>query len=266
MRRPGFAILTAALFLVPASLAAQQLTNGPLSSTENLRFDGATWVATWGNVYVPPYTGTLTSYPGSPEVTLYCVDYAHEVSNGQTWTANVTNLGAAISDPTLLNTNGTRLGSTGLGQYEGAAYLSSLFDAYTSNPSYYNGLTYGSGTAFGNQRGFYSGLAAAIWNLTTPGVFPGTSSSPAPYVTNWQQASDMASALRSDFASPDLTSFDFNNWWILSDQNTGATGTQEFLVHTTVTPEPATYVLLLTGLVVLFGLTWLRRRHSIELA
>ncbi len=261
MRRPAQALLAAALLLVPASLAAQQLTNGPLDPTENVLFGGGTWVATWGNVYTPPYTGTLTSYPGSPEITLYCVDYAHEVSSGETWTANVTNLGAAIGNSSLLSN--TRLGAAGLDQYEGAAFLSSLFSAYTSNPSYYDNLTYGGTHTFGNQRGFYSGLAAAIWNLTQPSVFPGTSSSPAPYVTNWTQASQMASAAE---AIP-FTSLDFNNWWILTPTNASSAGSaQEFLVHTTVTPEPETYVLLLTGLVGLFGVTWLRRRRSSEAA
>jgi len=44
------------------------------------------------NNYVSPYYGTMNGAP----VTLFCDDVLHEVNFGQTWTANVTNLGTAI--------------------------------------------------------------------------------------------------------------------------------------------------------------------------
>jgi hypothetical protein len=47
-----------------------------------------------GQYYVSPYTGTMNGQM----VTLFCDDVLNEVNFGQTWQANVTNLGTAIQN------------------------------------------------------------------------------------------------------------------------------------------------------------------------
>src|SRR5450432_1104754 len=76
-----------------------------------------------GSYYVSPYQGTIN---GSP-VALYCIDFAHEVSIGETWTANRTSL--AGGDLSL-----TRFGSgpNAIDVYREAAWLTTQF---ASNPS-----------------------------------------------------------------------------------------------------------------------------------
>jgi hypothetical protein len=72
----------------------------------------------------------------------------------------------------------------------------------------------------------------------------------APFVTL------AANALVSNFSG--VYSMDFSQWAVVTDVTDP--GRQEFLVRTTVAPEPATYVMLLSGLVLLFGVAQARRR------
>jgi len=54
-----------------------------------------------GQYYVSPYNGTTNGQ----NVVLFCDDVKNEINFGQTWTANVTDLGVAIATTTS-TTNG----------------------------------------------------------------------------------------------------------------------------------------------------------------
>lgn len=85
MRRTRFALLLAASFLFATRVEAQT----PFTFTS-----GGT-VTAYG-YYVGNYSGLM----GSTKVTLNCVDFFHEVYVGETWNANLTNLGTATTGVT----------------------------------------------------------------------------------------------------------------------------------------------------------------------
>jgi len=115
------------------------------------------------NFYVSPYAGYINYVNESNKGTavwLNCVDYFHEVSLGEIWTANVTNLGDAESNVYLLAntrygnpyaavtpTNTTELGKI-LNLYKEAAWLT---QQYGTNPA-----------ALPNQT---RAIQSAIWTL-----------------------------------------------------------------------------------------------------
>jgi hypothetical protein len=215
-------------------------------------------VASWGGVYLGPYTGQLVSDPTQPMFTMYCVDYDHEISLGQTWTINESNL--ATSDLSQ-----TREGTSGLGTYQQTAYLASLFDSWNllsgvqwdplhstqTFGQYFASI--GSGVTW-SQRNVWSGIHAAIWSMTA---------------ASFPTAGSLADALAHAFAVyADYqygqgfagTGINFAEWSVLSPTPLAGTGTaQEMLVRTTVTPEPETWVMLGTGMLLLFGFARKRR-------
>ncbi|MEQ1855248.1 MAG: PEP-CTERM sorting domain-containing protein [Longimicrobiales bacterium] len=107
------------------------------------------------------------------------------------------------------------------GKYQQAAYLASLFDTAPT-------------TSWG-------GIHAAIWSLTS-GVSVGD-------VTQRNYYLGLAAANGS--------SFDTSGWYVLSPQSlTSSTGGQEFLMRTKVSvPEPAAFLLMATGLLLLAGVS-----------
>jgi hypothetical protein len=121
--------------------------------------------------------------------------------------------------------NVTSLGSSDLsntrlndsGKYQEAAYLASLFDTYSTS-----------------QWGY---IHAAIWYITS-GVTLGNMSSWQSYLT---------------MAATNAGSYNTAGWYVLSPAtHNGITyDGQEFLMRTASVPEPATFVLLATGLLLL---------------
>lgn len=85
-------------------------------STGTLQFNNGGSV-TDGYYYVGPYSGTLNGNP----LSINCVDFFHEVNNGDVWKVNVTSL-------TSGDLSKTRLGDAGLTQYEQAAYLTAQYE------------------------------------------------------------------------------------------------------------------------------------------
>lgn len=226
-------------------------------------------VAAWGGVYLGPYTGQLMSDPTQPTFTMYCVDYYHDVSVGQTWTVNASNLAGS-------NLSQTRLGASGLGTYQQSAYLASLFSSWNAlsnvvwNP---NASTQTFGQYFASMGGgvtwnrqyVWSGIHAAMWSLTSP-PFPVSS----PYVSNPTLADALAFAFRqyagyqagNGYAG---TGINFAQWSVLTPTNSSvSTSAQEMLVRTTVTPEPETWALLGTGMLFLFGFARRRMRETAD--
>ncbi len=262
MRHSIHAALLAALVLAPASLLAQDVLPRPMVSGDTLQLTGVSRaaVSSWAGVYVGPYDGKITDArftsgdPTRPQITLYCVDYAHDVNVGDSWQVNVSSL-AAGSDM-----SNTFVGN--LGAYQQAAFLAGLFDSwgsYVNNGS----VTYNGSTQYTSKAQVYSGIAAAIWRITTPG-FPSSFSG-----VNTTLAMAMSDYFYNWATTADLSGMSFAEWSVLTDVrgNVKDAG-QEFLVRTASAsvPEPATVLLLLSGLVVLFGALRFRRRESIGLA
>jgi hypothetical protein len=259
--------VSAAVVLSPQVVLGQDVIGRTLDPVENLRYvTGSNVAALWGNVQVGPYKADLitTPYPTIPNITLYCVDFANGINGGDTWYADVTSIGTGASDATVGGTLGnTRLGNNpgaSLDAYRQSAFLASLFASWASYTA--DTYTYASSTySFGNRQGVWSGIHSAVWSImdaTYPGAYTPSE------VTNAALANAMAAPFVTLAANALVSNFtgayamDFDQWAVVTDVTDP--GRQEFLVRTTVAPEPATYVMLLSGLVLLFGVAQMRRR------
>ena len=165
--------------------------------------------------YVSPYFGTMNGQ----SVVLFCDDILNDVTFGQKWLANVTNLGAAVNTSNFSQTRfGSVTGSAVLGNptlaYEEAAWLTTQF---ASNPTDLVNLQY------------------ALWDIMNPGVRGSGNAA----VQNWLL-----------LASQNYGTINLSDFSIVT--NTGPltlTGQmQEFIVRT---PEPGTLALLICGLLAL---------------
>jgi hypothetical protein len=171
-------------------------------------------------VYVGPYRGVLGSGPGAPSSEVVCVDYVNPARLNVTDTVNSANLG------TGWDANAVRFGNTstgGLLAYRQAAWLSWQFAS--APPS-----------SFGT-------IHRTIWNIFTPAA-------PDPTLANWQ------AAWEAWYSSEAGRNYDWNSVVVLTDASMrpgapGVGGMQEFI---TTTPEPATLILLSSGLVFVLGL------------
>lgn len=184
--------------------------------------------------YVGPFWGTVTSDPTKPKIDLYCVDVLNRITWGANWTANLTNLASG-------NLGNTRHGNAKLGSYQKAAFLASQF------------------TTPGIATGQWGGIQAAIWNLLNPGN-PNGGTNPS---VNTTEAYWLAQANSWYSNSAAVASFDFSRWTIVTDVNAAGNvsgqGVQEFLT-TGIAPEPETWMLMGTGLMLIVGFAVKRGR------
>ena len=185
------------------------------SAQQNLQFKSGGSVV-YNGVYVGPYQAWVTSLPGQPVIDIFCVDYAHEITYNQLWTANFTNLATGNLGLTRLGygLTGSALASV-QARYEMTAWLASQFQ--TAPTSSWGDIDY------------------AIWNVTSPGTPTLTSAS-----AMWLARADSV----QNYGTVDMSSWDVVTDVTAQGENGG---TQEFLTHVS-TPEPATLLLLGTGL------------------
>jgi hypothetical protein len=155
--------------------------------------------------YIDPYSALVNG----AQTTVWCVDFNHHVSSGNSWTANVTTLDSFNTTNTYLKDVNAET------KYQEMAYLIQQFN----------------GQDLINKQA----IQAVIWNLSTPNG-DGYLSNPGTYFPNGQYS------YWQNQAASNYATADFSGWEILSDVNGNGIGSkQEFLVRV---PEPFTMIFL----------------------
>src|SRR6266404_3571097 len=199
--------------------------------TAKMEFTGVNG-ANNGVYYVSPYTGIMNYGTSSAKtVVLFCDDINNEVSMNQVWNANVTSLASG-------NFSNTRYGNGSVNPKLGSVNPQTLYQEAAWLV-----------TQFASHSGDYVSLQYALWDLMTPGAEP----------TNFANADGTTVAQWLALAAANYGKINPANFVIIT--NTGTLTykgqVQEFIVQT---PEPATAVLVLIGVVSIFLLT--RRNHQ----
>jgi hypothetical protein len=203
VRRSRFTLLLAGSLLFATRVDAQT----------SFTFTSGGTVTAYG-YYVGNYSGLM----GSTKVTLNCVDFFHEVYVGETWKANLTNLGTATTGVT------TRFADLTL--YREAAWLTTQYA--------------------GKSAADVGLIQATVWNL-----FGNTGIAGSSYWLGQAQAN--------------YASMSFSDFYVVTDENkANSNSAQEFLMVST--PEPATFVLVGTGLTSIIGVGLKRRKRAIGAA
>ena len=244
MRRHLSSVSALALLLAfgSAPLSAQvhalypgQITNGPgklLWNGVNSSMSSGCVASNYSSVNgvcTGPYSakfsfGAAAPTPTGPAYDIFCVDFNHEAYTN-TSIAHDTYFSNLTSD--LSN---TRAGNAGLTKYEEAAWLASHFNS-------------------GNQSSWH-GIHGAIWYIVQGVPVPDGD------MTTWINLANTA-------AANNFYGYDFSQWALATPTDEHTEGqSQEFLIHTVV-PEPASLLLMGSGLfITLFGMGVLRRPEA----
>ncbi|MEO7455455.1 MAG: PEP-CTERM sorting domain-containing protein [Gemmatimonadaceae bacterium] len=212
----------------------------PASASTQFTFVNGGSVTAFG-YYVGQYNGTQAT-PTPHAVILNCVDFFHHVANGDTWQANLTSIGVgATVGPTVTRINN-------LTAYQQAAYLTTQYAGKSA-------------TDIGD-------IQATIWNIMDPNGAT-SPNPPTPGTNAWLLAAQTYVAANPTGASVG----GFGNFYIVSDINSfvggldNASSIQEFIIYddtfnqnVTPTPEPASMVLMGTGLLGLAAVRIRRRK------
>jgi hypothetical protein len=172
-----------------------------------------------GGVDVDPYYGTID---GTPAV-LVCDDFAHETTIGEQWTATV----STFADLSSVRFQQGTAAET-LKDYEEVAWL---YEALMANPSDYGNISF------------------ALWAVFTPSAEHSSG-----FTTNGKNS---AAYWLNQAEEQTFYAGEFSNFEILTPTNSSSNSPQEFLTCTP-TPEPASVILLISGLA-MFSLVWRKR-------
>jgi len=222
----AFWVLAVLMILTPLAQA---------DSTTTMQFTGVNG-ANNGVYYVSPYAGTLNYGTSSAQtVVLFCDDINNEVSMGDVWNANLTSLSSG-------NFANTRYGNGSVNLKLGTMNPQALYEEAAWLV-----------TQFASHPGDNVSLQYALWDLMTPGAEP----------TNFANADGTTVAQWLVLAAANSGQINPANFVIITNSGTLAyTGqVQEFIVQT---PEPATAVLLLIG-VVSMSLIFRRSQQAVSL-
>ena len=243
MKRSFFFLAAALVALLPATADAQLLEGVP-NAQEYLTFLSGSGQGGAYGVQVGPYSGRFEAWGARGSQTdsfaLYCVDFLHSAGNS----TGVVNVSSVTGDLDL-----TRLKDTS--RYQRGAYLASLFDAWEFHKGEIGGSL--------SKANVWGGLHAAIWAATNPPTGGQTLSAGA------QTAFDYFDTLADNNAAGYVA----DDWYVLTragaTDGLGESGDgkgQEFLVRRASVPEPGTLLLMLTGMVMLVGVS---RKRAFDL-
>jgi hypothetical protein len=178
-------------------------------------------------VYTGAYYGKLTQGGSTiaDNFTMFCIDFTHDVSIGSSW---------GVTQGSLLDPN-AELGAKNYIGYSGATMMDFKKAAWLA--SQFNPL----------NPGDFAGIHGAIWNTFLPAN--GQADLGWAGIQAWIDKANLA-------AANNFYGMDFSGWSLLTP--TGTYG--QVQLRFTATPEPATMILMGSGLIGMFFVTAYKRR------
>lgn len=222
---------------------------------------------------ISPYGGSIGANQngaGNAPALLFCDDYSDDTYWGTGWQVNLTNIGTAAAANSATDPwQETRFGSananaafpTGTSLYEEMAWL------------------FTQATAPGQSVANQDAIGEAVWHMTdptgTPEATAGNTGSNLTYL-QWISEAQLYYDTSAAQTPSQFMTVNFKDWYVATDPaaagNTGGKGLQEMLAYyssstpdqsfgqAAATPEPGSFLLLGTGLLVA-GM-WCRRKRQ----